>query len=246
MNFAGLSIAVLILCGAGSFTRGQTLEAKLALKVDTFNSETKPIPLQLIEVAQRFNIPMGIEWSDSSQAKSPSPLHITDTTVASLLSQILEQQPGYQLRLDDGVVHVFPTPLLDDQFNFLNIRLRQFSLEKANMAEARFRLWGTIISHLHPQGGYGGGWGGVSMYKDFDLPKITFVCQDLTVRQALSKILVAQGNALWIVRIREQQMMEGEPFYVQIPGPTETGEPAKSFDWQFIALDVNAPGKSAF
>jgi hypothetical protein len=83
------------------------------------------------------------------------------------------------------------------------------------------------------------------MYKDFDIPKITFVCQDLTVRQALSKIVVAQGNALWIVRLREQQMMEGEPFYVQIPGP-EAGEPAKSFDWQFIALDVNAPGKSAF
>ncbi len=40
-------------------------------------------------------------------------------------------------------------------------------------------------------------------------------------------------------------MMEGDPFYAQIPGP-EAGEPAKSFDWQFIALDVNAPGKSAF
>ena len=43
-------------------TSGQT-------KVDTFNSVTKSVPLQLIEVAQRFNIPMGIEWSDESRGQ---------------------------------------------------------------------------------------------------------------------------------------------------------------------------------
>jgi hypothetical protein len=242
MNFAKLSIAVLTLCGAVSFTQGQTLESKLELRVDAFNSESKSIPLQLIEVAQRFNIPMGIEWSDKSRADARSPLHVGDITVGSLLSQILAQQPGYELRLEDGVVHVFSPSLLKDQRNFLNIRLREFSLEKANMAAARFHLWGAIIPQLHPQGGYAGGWGGVSRYKDFDVPKITLVCQDVTVRQALSKIVIAEGNALWVVRIREEQMMEGEPFYVQIPGPTEAGEPAKSFDWQFIALDVHRAG----
>jgi len=238
MNVVKLSIALLILCSCGTLTSSQTLEEKLALKVDTFNSVTKSIPLQLIEVAQRFNIPMGIEWSDDSEDKGPSQVQMRDITVGSLLSQILAQQPGYEFRLDDGVVHVFATRLLDDQYNFLNIRLREFSLEKANMGAARFHLWGAIVSHLHPRGGYGGGWGGVSIYKDFDAPKITFNCKDLTVRQALSKIVEAQGNALWVVRIRERQMMESEPFYVQIPGP-EAGEPSKSFAWQFIALDVH-------
>lgn len=233
---------VLVFCGVGTLTSGQTLETKLASKVDTFDSATRSIPLQLIEVAQRFDIPMGIEWSDAFPDDGPAPVHIRDTTVGDLLARILAQRSGYELRLDDGVVHVFATPLLDDQRNFLNIRLREFSLNKANMAAARFHLWGAIISHLHPQGGYGGGWGGVSIYKDFDAEKITFVARDLTVRQALSKIVVAQGNALWVVRIRERQMMEGEPFYVQIPGPTETAEPAKSFDWQFIALDVHRAG----
>ena len=238
MNVVRLSIALLVLCGSGTVTSGQTLEEKLAVKVDTFNSVTKSIPLQLIEVAQRFNIPVGIEWSDDSEDKSLSQVHVQDTTVGSLLSQILAQQPGYEFRVEDGVVHVFATRLLDDQYNFLNIRLREFSLKKANMAAARFHLWGAIISHLHPLSGYGGGWGGVSMYKDFNAPKITFACKDLTVRQALSKIAVVQGNALWVVRIRERQMMESEPFYVQIPGP-KAGEPSNSFDWQFIALDVN-------
>lgn len=239
MNFKSLLIAVLLLCGAGSFTPGQTLEAKLAAKVDSFDSSAKSIPLQLVEVAQRFNVPMGIEWLDSSPAEAAVPLQLRDTTVGGLLAQILAQQPGYQFRLDDGVVHVFVEPLADDQCNFLNIRLREFSLEKASMPEARFRLWGAIISQLHPRGGYGGGWGGESMYKDFDVPKISFVGQNLTVRQALNRIVVAQGNALWVVRIRAREMMEGEPFYVQIPGPSEAGEPAKSFAWQFIALDVH-------
>jgi len=194
MNVVRLSIALLVLSGAGTATSGQTLEEKLALKVDNFNSVTKSVPLQLIEVAQRFNVPMGIEWSDDSVG--PSQVHVKDTTVAILLSQILTQQPGYEFRVDDGVVHVFPRQLLDDQYNFLNIRLRKFSLTKANMAAARYQLWGAIISHLHPLSGFGGGWGGFSIYKDFDAPKITFVCRDLTVRQALSKIAVTQENAL--------------------------------------------------
>jgi hypothetical protein len=238
LNIVRLSIALLVLCGSGAYTSGQTLEEKLAVKVDTFNSDAKSIPLQLIEVAQRFNIPMGIEWSDDSEDNGPSKLHLQDTTVGSLLSQILAQQPGYEFKLEDGVVHVFAKRVVDDQYNFLNIRLREFSLEKATMGAARFQLWGAIISQLHPRGGYGGGWGGFSRYKDFDAPKITFACKDLTVRQALSKIAVVQGNALWVVRIRERQMMDGEPFYVQIAGP-ETGEPSNSFAWQFIALDVN-------
>ena len=242
MNLMRLSIAVLILCSLASLTGGQTLEEKLALRVDTFNSGTKAVPLQLIEVAQRFNIPMGIEWSDDVQDMAPSPIHIRDTTVRHLLYQILAGQPGYEFRLADGVVHIFATRPLDDPRNFLNIRLREFSLEKATMAAATYYLWGAIISHLHPHGGgFGGGWGGNSIYKDFDVPKITFSRRDLTVRQALSKIVVEQGNALWVVRIRQRQMMESQPFYVQIPSGEE-GEAAKSFAWEFIALDVHRAG----
>jgi hypothetical protein len=219
-------------------TDGQTLEEKLAVKVDTFDSEAKSVLLQLIEVAQRFSIPMGIEWSDDSEDQGPFKVHVRDTTAGSLLSQILAQQSGYEFRLEDGVVHIFATRLVDHPYNFLNIRLREFSLEKASMEAATFHLWGAIFLQLHPQGGYGGGWDGVSRYKDFNAPKITLACKDLTLRQALSKIAVVQGNALWVVRIRERQMMESEPFYVQIAGP-EAGEPSNSFAWQFIALDVN-------
>jgi hypothetical protein len=242
MNVVRLSFAVLVFCSLATLTGGQTLEEKLLSRVDAFDSESKSAPMQVIEIAQRFNIPMGIEWSDDSPDSAPSPVHMRNTTVGSLLAQILAHQPGYQFRLDDGVVHVFATQLLDDPRNFLNIQLREFTLKEANMAAARFHLWGAIISHLHPHGGYGGGWGGVSMYKDFNAPKITFSSRDLTVRQALSRIVLAEGNALWVVRIRQRQMIEDEPFYIQIPGPTEAGEPAKSFDWQFIALDVHRAG----
>jgi hypothetical protein len=254
MNVFKLFIVVLILCPLAPLTSGQTrmydrlpacrvasgqtLTEKLALKVDAFNSESKSIPMQLIEVAQRFSIPMGIEWADDSQDRPASPIQVQDTTVRHLLDQILSGQSGYQFQLDDDVVHVFAVRLVDDPRNFLNIRLRQFSLEKANMAAARFYLWGAIISNLHPRGGYAGGWGGQSIYKDFDAAKITFSYRDLTVRQALNRIVEAEGNALWVVRIRPRQMMATEPYYVQIPGP-EGGEPAESFAWQFLALDVH-------
>src|SRR5438128_12652783 len=123
MNVLRLSIAVLILFCPATLAAGQTLEEKLSLRVEAFDSESKSIPVRLVEVAQQFNIPMGIEWSDDLQAKAPSPIHIRNTTVGNLLRQILSQQPGYEFRLDDGVIHIFASRLLDDPRNFLNIRL---------------------------------------------------------------------------------------------------------------------------
>ena len=132
MKASHLLIAALLIAGLASMVCSQTLEAKLASKVDAFDSESKSTPVQLIEVAQRFQIPMGIEWADELRDEAPS-IHVQNTTVGDLISRILAGQPGSEFRLDDGVVHIFAKTLLDDPANFLNIRLKEFSLKQANM-----------------------------------------------------------------------------------------------------------------
>ncbi len=103
------------------------------------------------------------------------------------------------------------------------------------MAEARFQLWGSIIMTLHPNGGFGGGYGGVSPYKDFDMPRITVAGRNYTVRQLLNRIVINEGNALWMTRIRPPQMMMDDPFYIVDLGyPNQNG-----FDWIFRGLDTH-------
>src|ERR1700730_9648245 len=102
MKAIRVCIAALFVFSLTSSARGQTLEEKLVVRVDAFDSESKSTPAQLIEVAQRFNIPMGIEWADEARDDAPS-VHVQDTTVGDLLSRILAGQPGSEFRLDDGV-----------------------------------------------------------------------------------------------------------------------------------------------
>jgi hypothetical protein len=83
--------------------------------------------------------------------------------------------------------------------------------------------------------GYGGGYGGVSRNDDFNVSKVTFSGNNLTVRQILNNIVVRQGNALWVVRLKPSQMMANR-FYAQTVSTTRN-EAAPDFHWQFIPFD---------
>lgn len=238
-----MKVALAILCFITLFflpsvVSAQSLQERLAQNVSTFDSQSTSTIEQLIEVAQRFHIPLGVEWLDLSDEKEPSPIHVQDISVAELIGQIIKQQPGYNFRIMNGVVHVYAAPLISDQKNFINLRISRFELNRANLSEARFHLWGSIIMALRPNGGYGGGYRVGSGYADFDLPKVSLSGQNLTVRELLNRIVVAQGNALWLTRIRMSEVLPNEPFYVSVPS-IKHGEASKTFGWQFVALDVN-------
>ncbi len=55
------------------------------------------------------------------------------------------------------------------------------------------------------------------------------------VRGILNKIAVAQGNALWVVRLEPNQMMSNGRFYAQSASAMGK-EPAPDFHWDFIPL----------
>jgi len=214
---------------------GRQIQSKLDQQIDSFDSEAQSCEEQLIEIAQRFQIPIGIEWSHPRAKKSAPPVHLREVTIREAIRHII-QNSGHEFEMRDGIIHIFSASFVSDGRNFLNLRIPEFSLSNANLISASHQLKKSLFLSLHPGSNYGGGYGyGTPRDDGFDKDNISFSGQNLTVREILTKIVTANGNALWIVRLIPSQMMTNEPFFVQGPLSDENRN-ATNFIWQFISL----------
>jgi hypothetical protein len=230
-----LGFSFMIVLGCSSLVISQSLESKLNHKVEAFDSESSSTTSQLIELGQEFQIPLGVEWLLRAEEKPARPIHVRQALVRDALQIILQQQPGYQFAVREGIVHVFAQVLVNDHRNFLNLVVPRFGLEGESLFGASLKLNVSIKQTLHPSKGFGGGYGGVGLNNDFAVPNITFSGSNLTMRQILGKIAALQGNALWVVRLKRSEMMKNEPFFAQTVS-LATEEIASDFAWQFIPL----------
>ena len=232
-SFAFLMLLLLPSCSVTA----QDLQSKLTQRVKAFDSYKSSTVDQLVDFAQRFKIPMGIEWVDKSKERAAAPVHARNTTAQRILQHIVQEEPGTTFTLSGGVVHVLASSRISAGQNFLNLRIPHFQVENENLFGAEWLLRVTIHEVLNPRpGGYGGGHGhGVPRRDTFDVRSLSFSMNNAIVRQILNRIAVRQGNALWVVRILPSQMMRNGPFYAQAVSATGEGV-APDFHWQFIPL----------
>lgn len=210
---------------------GQSLESKLTQKA-TFIPNNQSGLERLIAVAQYYQIPMGIEWADRSEAGVLA-LHRKDISVRGLINTILKGHAGYQARIENGVLHVFKLTIGASPQNFLNLRISEFEVKNANVFDAEASLRLKIDMTLHPEryaGGWNGGYGSPHI-NGFDIENITFSGRNLRIREILNKIVAANGNALWVVRLNPSKMMANDRFFAQ-----DEGEQFGGFRWRFIPL----------
>jgi len=214
----------------------QGLDSKLAQKADFIPtaSSTKD---QLIQLAQHYRIPMGVEWVvPSDEIRLSAPL-TAQPTVMEMVNSILEQVPNYKVEIKDGVANIASRSISEDPYNFLNLRIPEFKVEKENVYGAEFRLRLGIDMTLHPeryQYGWNGGYGhGPDPDSKFELKNITFSGENLTVRDILNRIVAMNGNALWVVELAPAHMMKGEPFFAQFASEDND---QTDFFWQIIPL----------
>jgi len=179
---------------------GQSLNSKLLQKA-SFVPKSNFVLDQLIEVAQHYQISMGIEWIGRPVPTVSASSKNRPTTVRSLVATILRPYPGYRLKVADGAVQIANQAFVDSPKNFLNIRISEFKVDKASMVGAVASLRLGIKMALHPDryaNGYNGGYGGYFPADVLNIPNITFSGRNLTVRQILNKSVAANGNALWV------------------------------------------------
>jgi hypothetical protein len=133
--------------------KAQDLQSKLAQRVNALDSDNPSTVDQLVDFAQLFQIPIGIEWVDDLNERVAAPVHVRNTTAQRILQQIVQEKAGTTFTLSGGVVHVFPSSRISDGHNFLNLRIPNFQVENQSLFGAEWLLRVTIHEVLNPRPG---------------------------------------------------------------------------------------------
>jgi len=229
---------LVIWASSGAMVRSvhaQSLEEKLATATDYVPKATAPSD-QLVEVARRFNIPMGIEWVDGAgTAPLDQTLRPGKRSVKELIEEIASLSPGYRVEVDNGLVRIYSPEALHP-FNFLNIRLKSYTVKDEDLFGAEHGLRLAIRFTLQPakyRFGYAGGYGHPANHV-FQFPKFTLSESNVTVREVLNAIALAQGNALWITRIKTEDLQGDEPGWTR--KGADGGDSPVTSAWHFLPL----------
>jgi hypothetical protein len=220
-----------------STAHAQTLEKRLNQQIDFVPRNASPVE-QLIEIAQRFKIPMAIEWLEQTNERSKAMLVFNKGSVLDLIKAVMQQSPEQQLIIEDQILYISAPAVISHPFNFLNLRIESYGVKNESLFGAEDRLRIGINMLLYPElykNGYGGGYGG-GYPNAFWKKNITFSGQNLTIREILTKIAKESGNALWIVQLKPDEFTADKPKWVGIP-INEYGHSPLNTRWRFIPLN---------
>jgi hypothetical protein len=185
---AFLLVACLISGGAvRQVSPSEDLKSKLNEEISSYHIPAGTFVGALIKVSGDFHIPMGIVWVDSPASLAQSPFDRTHATPDEIIRDIVRTQPGYEVHVGDGIVHIF-RPIQDNE-NFLKIRVGRFSANDQPVELAEYRLHSAVapIKGNHQ----------ISIAGPGD-SRVTLQLSDPTVEDVLDAISVASNRKIWI------------------------------------------------
>lgn len=230
-----ITLSLLLLTG---LTGAQSINQKLSQQVLFTPYSARPFD-QLIEIAKRFQVPMGIEWDAGSPDNIDESTFMNPHSILGLIELTARRSSGYKVAIQDGVVNILPTSLIDNPRDFLNLRIPDFAMQQQDLFSAQWTLHLRIKSLLKPNQnkGFVGGYIITRGRGDgFDNPNITFQLKDATVREILNRMALANGNALWIV----YRNSSGEEGQKQLSLELENLKDDRHSEnpWQFVPFGV--------
>jgi hypothetical protein len=188
-------------------TAQSTLLDKLSTRIDSYSLNENSFIEALLRVGDDFHIPLGVAWVNTTSAR----LSVTNTWKGASLQEIIEwitnTQPGYQVSVSDGVVHILSSNVPSNQ-NFLFLKIDKFAAHQDTLevASANLRkLVKRIVSPPPPQL-QTGGTGGSIFGKAGEAP-VDLQVNNATVEQILDSLAKASTDSLWVVTFSDNLIL---------------------------------------
>ena len=195
LRLKGLAAILAIACACTSLSGGQKKTNK--------DSELREVHLNRIEMAHLlaqlaadYGVTIGLEV-DPNKPYSPITLDLRNVTFPQLLDGIVQSEPRYQWRENDGCIEVLP---VNGGLSLLDTPIRSFQVKDVNRDLAINRLLGlpevralALSMNLKPRPPYPAS----ERVKD---EKLSFDLSGVTLRQALNRIADDSGAKFWVFR----------------------------------------------
>jgi hypothetical protein len=174
------------------------ISKKLAVRVETFDNEGKPLIETLLRIADEFHLPMGIEKVENVTINRPIQVRLKNVTVKQIFDACVGQATDYSWVIKDGVI-LISSPSLQVQasnlFNFIipHFRADNISLNNANQG-LRFALY---YEKVKPKSFGGSHLGNLSLEDKL----VNLDVKNATVRHILNCLVAQHGGSVWISRV---------------------------------------------
>lgn len=176
------------------------LSMKLAVRVPEYEVRASSYIEALVQTASRFQIPLGVEWVDTSAARGRLVGSWKNATVREIFWAIVRKQRGYRLNVADGVVHIYAPGAIPDRQNFLRIKVDHFEGEQQVVELASRRLHDLVKLTVFPSKPSRGRKGVIgSLGVNPEDPKISVRLDNVTIQMALSALALASDRKIWVV-----------------------------------------------
>jgi len=135
-----LAVLSFLSLGTAAAPPPEDFRTKLSKRVADYNLGPLTFAGALIRVSNDFQIPMGIAWVYSDATTAKSRFAWKDITVREIIKAIIKTQPGYEIEVANGILHVFAPRLIPDGQNFLKLRIDSFNVKNTYVEIASFKL----------------------------------------------------------------------------------------------------------
>jgi hypothetical protein len=206
-----LLVSILLLCGILTPMQAQN---PTRLKGDFSLPEQSSFIDALLNIANRYKLPLAVEWVKSADTLKRIQPPIPTSNVDTVLDSVVSSRSGYTWRLEDGIVHVFPKAMLDDPRNPLNVVIsrvpdRSWTVNDANnfvFETVRDVVRGTGRKRISDS---------VPVY-DAE-PQFHISGQNASVRDILNKIIMASNMKIWIATFPNNSPLTIKGFWEVTP-----------------------------
>jgi hypothetical protein len=178
------------------------LHSRLSIPVKNYVLNAGGLLDALAKVAAKFQIPMGVQWSENSDTKREVTATWKNTDPEQMIRSLVSTHRGYELNVSDGVVHILPDWARSSPQNFLNLKLQKFAVfnQAPEIAGHRLRdLVKLTVSPAPPQPRTAANGSAYSQAADVGEQNIGITLTNVTVRDALDRIALASDRKIWIV-----------------------------------------------
>jgi hypothetical protein len=189
--------------------RRPDFQANVHMRVKNYTLNADSFLDALAKVAAKFQIPIGVQWSENSDTKRKVYASWANVDAQQVIQQLVRAHPGYRLEVSGGVVHVFPDWTISNRHDFVNLKVSKFIVRDQVPEIASHQLRDLVKLNVSPsplpKPGVAGGTG-YSQGADVGEQNIGLRLQNVTVRDALDKIALASDRKIWVVTFTDEPL----------------------------------------
>jgi hypothetical protein len=213
--FASLFADVL---SASAETPEQILDRNLHSQVKSYTLAAQNILEGLAQMSGDFDLPMGIEWEESSGPFHPVNLtYSRPTTPWQVLQDVVAAEPPYTMTTSNGVVHVGKAATSNDTRNFLNLTVGDFQASDEYVFDLSYRrLHKQVLEQANPAPGPASAGRAGSNTVGAGDRAVSFVVHNATVSDIHDRFVTSAGFNIWLVTYPEAKTVTGRGFFKTI------------------------------